>query len=74
MKTPSVSPNIQAYDAIIHPFQVRQQTKYLAVVPLHNLHVNTSIILKEKEVRSANTAGPLLFFANLFNLETDIII
>lgn len=26
MKTPSVSPNIQAYDAIIHPFQVRQQT------------------------------------------------
>lgn len=48
--------------------------KYLAVVPLHNLHVNISIILKEKEVRSANSAGPLLFFANLFNLETDIVI
>lgn len=46
--------------------------KYLAVVPLLNLCVNICIILKEREMKSANSVRALIFFTYLFNTEINI--
>lgn len=74
MKTPSVSSNIQAYDAIIHPFQLKQKA-----LKISGSHFTTQFacqhfyyIFKEREVRSQNSVRSLLLSANLFNLETNI--
>lgn len=50
----------------------QEHLKYLAVTPLLNLRVNISIILKEIEMKSANSVRALLLFANLFNTEVNI--
>lgn len=62
IKTPPVSAHRSASDAIIHPFQVRQQhLKHLAVAPPLSLRVNTSIILKERNEVSKFGKSPVAF-------------
>lgn len=50
----------------------QQPLKYLAVAPWFNVPVNISIILREREMKSANSVRALLLSANLFNMEINI--